>query len=104
MSDFGKAVTAVEMALKALHLDGQIAVYMDSETEHIVLDEAISIARIPGNWVTGDVNAEKGSQEIFRGELVEAVTEAVVALVAKQARRYLGEIFEAVENEDGLVD
>ncbi len=115
MSDFGRAVTALEMSLKALQLDGKISVQMDSETERIVLDEAVSITRVPsfsgagsGNWVTSDISAEGNKiffrGDIFRGDLVEAVTEAVVYLVAKQARDFLGEIFEAVEDEDGLGD
>ena len=109
MSDFGRAVTAVEMALKALHLDGQITVQMDSETERIVLDDAVSITHVSRSWVTRDVSVKENKihSEATYSEtisLVDAVTEAVVALVARQTRSFLGEIFEAVEDEDGLVD
>jgi hypothetical protein len=110
MSEFGSAVTAMEMAVKALGLEGQISVEMDSDNQCIILDRAISLDIVQPHGITRGVRAVVSSIDedtldediLSTDDVVEAVIEAVAQVVAEQAREHLYHIFETVD--DGLED
>lgn len=113
MSDFATAVTAVEMAIKAFGLEGSVSIQMDSEEESIVLDKVASIRVDQGSAErarSGKVMAyaldDEGDEDtlVSSDDVVEAVVEAVVHVIAKQAREVLYSIFEAVDDEVDLDD
>ena len=60
MSEFASAVTAVEMAVKALGLEGQISVKMDSDAQTIILNEKAVITFPGGNSVAASALGETG--------------------------------------------
>lgn len=117
MSEFASAVTAVEMAVKALHLEG-MSVEMDSEAQTIVLDEKAVITFPGGNAVVASAIGKMGAGTYLCGldgivptcpivsgtDVVEAVIAAVSHVIAEQARDFLHTIFEAVDDEDELDD
>lgn len=118
MSEFASAVTAVEMAVKALGLEGQISVKMDSEAQTIVLNEKAVITFPGGNEVVASAIGKMGAGTYLCGlddivptcpivsstDVVEAVVEAVAHVVAEQARGFLHTIFETVEDDTDLDD
>lgn len=120
MSEFGSAVTAVEMAIKALELEGKISVEMDSEAQTIILDEKAVITFPGGNSIVafalGEVGFASSSGTYFGGsegimptrslmsgnDVVEAVIAAVSHVIAEQARGFLQTIFEDAEDDIDL--
>ena len=111
MSDFGSAVTAVEMAVKAFGLEGQISVEMDSSDQSIILNGAICLEIVQPHGITRGVRAVVSSidedeleEVLSTDDVVEAVIEAVAQVVAQQAREHLREIFETVGEDTDLDD
>lgn len=114
MSEFASAVTAVEMAVKALGLEGQISVEMDSEAQTIILDEKAAITFPGGNavealsmgftstsgtYIQGPSGVTPTRLIVSGTDVVEAVVEAVAHVVSEQARGFLHTIFETVEDD-----
>jgi hypothetical protein len=117
MSEFASAVTAVEMAIKALGLEGSVSVQMDSEAQTIILDEKAVITFPGGSSINASALGEVGfgseagtyfggsegivpTRSIVTGnDVVEAVIEAVSHVIAEQARGFLHTVFEAVDDE-----
>ena len=118
MSEFGSAVTAVEMAIKALNLEDQFSIEMDSEAQTIVLDEKAVITFPGGNSIVASAIGKIGAGTylcdsgdivptcpIVSGtDVVEAVIAAVSHVIAEQARAFLHTIFEATEDDIDLDD
>ena len=105
MSEFSSAVTAVEMAVKALGLEGQISVEMDSDDQCIILDRTISLQCVQGSGVVvGSIDTDEMEAILTTDDVVEAVIEAMAQVVAQQARSFLYSIFEAVDDDEGLED
>ena len=120
MSEFGSAVTAVEMAIKALNLEDQFSIEMDSEAQTIVLDEKAVITFPGGNCVEASamggaaMRSRAGTYLSSSGDIVptclivtgtdvvEAVIAAVSHVIAEQARAFLHTIFEATEDDIDL--
>jgi ribosomal 30S subunit maturation factor RimM len=102
MSEFSSAVTAVEMAMKAFGMDGEIPIKMDSEAQTIQLDNVLLVAN-GANWravTVATAEAPDGGEEIaVTTDVVEAVVEATAFLVAQQAKTFLYGIFEDVDDE-----
>jgi hypothetical protein len=109
MSDFGSAVTAMEMAVKALGLEGQISVEMDSDDQCIILDRTVSLEIVQPHGITRGVRAVVSSIDedelesiLSTDDVVEAVIEAVSQVVAEQTRVHLYSLFEAVDDDIDL--
>ena len=111
MSDFGTAVTAMEMAVKAFGLEGRISVEMDSDDQCIILDKAVSLQIEAPHGITRGMRAvvscideDELESILSTDDVVEAVIEAVAQVVAQQARVHLIDVFEAVEEDTDLDD
>jgi hypothetical protein len=108
MSDFSSAVTAMEMAVKAFGLEGQISVEMDSDAQSIILNRTICLEIREGREfgprqaVVSSIDEDELESILTTDDVVEAVIEAVAQVVAEQAREHLYHIFETVD--DGLED
>ena len=107
MNDFGSAVTAMEMAVKAFGLEGQISVEMDSDEQNIILDRTICLEIVQPHGITRGMRAVVSSidedelDETFLStdDVLEAVIEAVAQVVAQQARAHLYTLFESVDED-----
>jgi hypothetical protein len=97
MSDFSSAVTAMEMAVKAFGLEGQISVETDSDDQCIILDRAICL-RIEGEGhaVVSSIDEDELGTVLTTDDVLEAVIEAVAQVVAQQTREHLYVLFESV--------
>ncbi len=111
MSEFGTAVTAVEMAVKAFGLEGQISVEMDSDDQCIVLDRVVSLQIEHPHGITRGTRAvvsmideDEAESILSTDDVVEAVIEAVAQVVAQQARVHLMDVFETVGEDTDLDD
>jgi hypothetical protein len=111
MSDFGSAVTAMEMAVKALGLEGQISVEMDSDDQTIILDRTVGLEIVQPHGITRGIRAVVSSIDddetesmLSTDDVVEAVIEAVAQVVAQQTRAHLYGFFEAVDDGIDLDD
>lgn len=109
MSEFASAVTATEMAIKALGLEDRFSVEMDSDEQHIILNKTICLEIVQPHGITRGVRAvvssidEDSLDEFFLStdDIVEAVIEAVAQVVAQQAREHLYSVFETTEDDLG---
>jgi hypothetical protein len=103
MSEFGSAVTAMEMAVKAFGLEGQISVEMDSDDQCIILDRAfcLQIDR-QARAVVSSIDEDDVETILSTDDVVEAVIEAVAQVVAEQAREHLYGLFETVDEDIDL--
>jgi hypothetical protein len=108
MSEFGSAVTAMEMAVKALGLEGQISVEMDSDDQSIILNRTFCLqltegsAGVPPHAVVSSLDDDELGTVLTTDDVVEAVIEAVAQVVAQQTREHLYGIFESVEDDVDL--
>jgi len=102
MSDFATAVTAVEMAVKALSLEGQISITMDSEEQTIILDSVACLQFEPGKTVLSAIDEHDLMTILSTDDVTEAVIAAVAHVVSEQARSFLYSLFEAVEDDTDL--
>jgi hypothetical protein len=108
MSEFSSAVTAVEMAMKAFGMSGEIPIKMDSEAGTIQLDNVL-LAANGSKWraitvATAEAPESGGDEIVVTSDVVEAVVEATAFLIAEQAKTFLYSIFETVEDEVELDD
>ena len=106
MSEFGSAVTAMEMAVKALGLEGQISVEMDSNDQTIILNREISLEIVQPHGITRGIRAVVGSIDedecesiLSTDDVLEAVIEAVAQVVSQQTRGFLYSLFETVDDD-----
>jgi hypothetical protein len=107
MRDFGSAVAAMEMAVKALGLEGQISVEMDSDNQTIILNREIGLEIVQPHGITSGVRAVVSSIDedeldesfLSTDDIVEAVIEAVAQVVAQQTREHLYNLFETVDED-----
>ncbi len=120
MSDFGSAVTAMEMAVKAFGLEGQVSVEMDSDDQSIILNRTfclelredtkiLKVAGVTGrsqvgHWVVSHIDEDEQESLLTTDDVVEAVIEAVAQVVAEQAREHLYGLFESVDEDIDLDD
>lgn len=107
MSDFGSAVTAMEMAVKTFGLEGQISVEMDSDDQSIILDRAICLQIESGatrRAVVSHIDEDELESILSTDDVVEAVIEAVAQVVAQQTREHLYGLFETVDDGIDLDD
>ncbi len=106
MREFGTAVTAVEMAIKALGLEDRFSVEMDSDDQCIILDKAVSLQIEHPHGITRGIRAvvstldeDEAESILSTDDVVEAVIEAVAQVVAQQTRVHLYSLFEAAEDD-----
>ncbi len=111
MSEFGSAVTATEMAIKALGLEDRISVEMDSDDQCITLDRTVSLQIEAPHGITRGMRAvvsrideDELESILSTDDVVEAVIEAMAQVIAQQARSFLYSIFETVDDDEGLED
>lgn len=103
MSDFGSAVTAMEMAVKAFGLEGQISVEMDSDDQCIILNRTICLQIEEGSRaVVSSIDEDELGTVLSTDDVVEAVIEAVAQVVAEQTREHLYGLFESVGDDIDL--
>ena len=102
MSDFGSAVTAMEMAVKAFGLEGQVSVEMDSDDQSIILNRTFCLQVGEGRTVVSSIDEDELESVLDTDDVLEAVIEAVSQVVAEQTRVHLYSLFEAVDDDIDL--